>query len=105
MHTDLTPSDEMSRVVDGKRYTVGTATLIAHDRYWDGNNFDRNGRNSFLYKTKNGRFFIVHRTAWQGESDTLRPIDQQEAVEEYEALREQIVSYEDAFPQVKIEEA
>lgn len=39
--------ENMTRIVDGKRYSVATATLIADNVYWDGNNHERSGRNTF----------------------------------------------------------
>ena len=95
-----------SRIVDKKRYDVREATLIAHDAYWDGHNFERRGRNTFLYRTPRGRYFQVTLTQWQGEQDSLIPLCQDEAINLYEnALSEHEVSYEEAFPGVKIEDA
>ena len=44
----------MRRVVNGLVYDTEKAILIAHDRFWDGQNFERRGRNVFLYKTPGG---------------------------------------------------
>jgi hypothetical protein len=92
--------------VDHKRYSTETATLLADDEYWDGHNFEHNGRNEFLYRTPNGAYFTVNLTQWQGERDTLTPITLQEAIELYEgSLTEHRVNYQEAFPSVKIAEA
>lgn len=102
----MNPPTSFIRIVEGKRYSVETATLIAHNVYWDGHNFERHGRNTWLYRTRSGRFFTVNRTQWQGESDTLIPIDEDEARNLYEnGLSEHSVSYEEAFPTVNTEEA
>ena len=94
------------KIVDKKRYDVRTATLIAHDAYWDGHNFERRGRNTFLYRTPRGNFFTVNLTQWQGERDALTPIGLDEAIELFEGpLTEHEVSYAEAFPDVTIEEA
>jgi len=94
------------KIVDKKRYDVRTATLVAHDAYWDGYNFERRGRNTFLYRTPRGNFFTVNLSQWQGERDTLAPISQDEAIELYEGpLCEHAVPYAEAFPDVTIEEA
>lgn len=100
----MKPDTSMSRVVDGKRYTVKTATLLASDCYWDGHNFERRGRNTFLYKTKGGAFFQLNMTQWQGERDTITPLDRDEAMALYEDLPEHEVEYEEAFDTV-VEEA
>lgn len=100
------PSDNMERIVGGKKYSVKTATLIASDEYWDGHNYEHGGRNQFLYRTPNGAYFTVNLTQWQGERDTLEPIDQEEAIALYEGpLTEHEVEYDKAFPGVKVEEA
>jgi len=94
------------RVVDRKRYDVGTATLIASDAYWDGHNWERHGRNTFLYRTPRGRYFRVTLSQWQGEQDTLAPLELDAAIDLYEGpLTEHEVDYEAAFPGVKVEEA
>jgi len=94
----------MKRVVNGQRYSVATATLLASDEYWDGSNWERGGRNTFLYKTRAGAFFRVDLSQWQGERDTLTPISREEAIELYEQLEEHEVEYEAAFDAV-VEEA
>lgn len=95
-----------SRVVDGIRYDVSKATLIADDVYWDGQNMERHGRNKFLYRTPKGRYFTVGLTQWQGERDSLTPVSEAEARELYEgALTEHYAEYEEAFPSAEVQEA
>ncbi len=97
---------KMQKIIDGIRYDTEKATLIAHDVYWDGSNFERHGRNMWLYRTPNGRYFVVTGTLWQGERDTLRPVDEAEARRLYETvLPEHEVSYEEAFPNAEIIDA
>lgn len=88
---------EMVRIVAGKRYSTATATLIASDLYWDGSNWERSGRNRFLYRTPRGAFFTVRLTQWQGERDTLTPIDEAEARDLWDTLPEHAVSWAVAF--------
>jgi hypothetical protein len=95
-----------SRIIDRKRYDVATATLIAHDAYWDGHNFERHGRNCFLYRTPRGGYFAVNLTQWQGERDTLTPLSQDEAIQLYENLNDaDALPFEQAFPGVKVADA
>jgi hypothetical protein len=97
---------KMSKVVGGKRYDTEKATLIADDVYWDGNNHERSGRNCWLYKTPNNRYFTVNGTFWQGERDTLEVLSLDEAREAFETwLPEHHVKYEEAFPTVEVEDA
>lgn len=100
------PNQNFERIVNRKKYSVATATLIASDEYWDGHNWERNGRNAFLYRTPNGNYFKVSLSQWQDEQDTLTPISQTEAIELYEEeLPEHIVEYSKAFPDVQVEAA
>lgn len=95
-----------SRIIERKKYDVKTATLIADDVYWDGNNFERSGRNCFLYRTPNGAYFTVNLTQWQGERDTLTPVTQEEAIDLFEgSLTEHAVKYAEAFPGVTVKDA
>jgi hypothetical protein len=109
----MRPPEKFARIVDRKRYDVSTATLIAGDDYWDGHNFERSGRNTFLYRTPLGNYFVVYLTCWQGERDTLEPVNQGDAILAYEgnemseigSLSEHYVEYAEAFPGVTVEEA
>jgi len=97
---------KMTRIVNRKRYSTETAVLIASDEIWDGSNWERNGRNTFLYRTPGGEYFTVHLTQWQGERDTLEPITQGEAIYLFEnALPEHLVTYSEAFPAVAVVDA
>lgn len=94
----------MQQIIERKKYDTKTATLIASNRYWDGSNFERSGRNTYLYKTKNGRYFSYHTTQWQGESNTIEALTIDEAKDLYENLREHDLDFEAAFGE-KPEEA
>ena len=96
---------DFCRIIEGKVYDVSTATRIADDHYWDGQKYERDGRNCFLYRTPNGAFFTVTLTLWQSEKDTLTPITQEEAIKLFEgSLSEHRVKYAKAFPGVNVME-
>jgi hypothetical protein len=100
------PNDDFSKIINRKRYSVATATLLAGDDFWDGHNYERSGRQCYLYRTPNGAYFEVNLTCWQGEQDTLLPIDQSEAIELYEGdLTEHRLSYQEAFSGVEVVDA
>jgi len=102
----MKPPENFSRIIDRRRYDVATATLIASDCFWDGHNFERHGRNTFLYRTPKGAYFTVTLTQWQGEQDALTPVSQAEAIDLYEnVLSEHEEDYADAFPDVNVEDA
>jgi len=96
---------KFNEVIGGKRYNTKTATLIASDNYWDGSNWERHGRNSYLYRGKNGSYFATHLTQWQGERDRLEPLTEEEALRLWEDLPEREVEFEEAFPHVQVEDA
>ena len=97
---------KFERIIGRKRYSVETATCIAGDDFWDGHNFERRGRQTWLYRTPKGAFFTVTRTQWQGEQDSLSPITEGEAVGLYEGrLTERRLDYAEAFPGVVVENA
>jgi len=102
----MRPPESFSKIVNRKRYSVKTATLVAGDDYWDGHNFERQGRNTFLYRTPNGAYFTVTLTQWQGEQDSLEPVSLEEAISLYEGpLSEHELSYQGAFPDVEVLDA
>lgn len=84
-------------VHDGMLYDIDTAVQIASDRFWDGRNWERNGRNTYLFKTSNGRFFLRHITQWQSEGNYLEPINLDDAKRYFESLPERYESWEEAF--------
>lgn len=87
----------MEQIINGKKYDTEKAELVTSDRFFDGSNFERNGRNTYLYKTKNGAFFLHHTTLWQGERDYIEPCTEEEAKEYFERLSENEISYFEAF--------
>jgi len=95
----------MNQVIGGKRYNTETATIIASDAYWDGHNFERHGRNTYLYRTPKGAYFATYLTCWEGENDRIKPLAQDEAIKLFEDLQEKELDFEKAFPGVKVEEA
>jgi predicted metallo-beta-lactamase superfamily hydrolase len=87
----------MKQIIDGKRYDTDKACLVASDRYWDGSNFERHGRNTMLYKTAKGAFFLHHTTQWQGERERIENITEEEAKGWYERLPEYELDFAEAF--------
>lgn len=87
----------MQRIINGKRYNTEVSQIVATDRYWDGSNWDRRGRTQTLYKTKNGNFFMLYETRWQGERDRIEAVTIDEAKQHYESLPEQEMDYKETF--------
>lgn len=90
----------MEKVINGKLYRTGTATELANNEFQDNTNRMNCGRCTTLYKTKKGAFFAYHETCWQGEADSIEPLDKAAAKELYEDLRNQSVDWSEAFSEV-----
>lgn len=101
----MIPRDDFEQVIGKVRYSVRNAVALAHDHYWDGHNYERHGRNTWLYRSKNGRYFAVHLTMWQGERDSIEPLSEGDAYFLYEKLPVKKEPVEKAFPQYKISDA
>jgi hypothetical protein len=87
----------MQQIINGMRYDTETAELIASDRYWDGANYERRGRNVYLYRTRKGRYFAFRTTLWQGEHDRIEPLTPADARRLYESLPVKHLPYEALF--------
>ena len=87
----------MKQIINGKLYDTDKAMLVASNRYWDGSNWERSGRNTFLYKTAKGSFFLHYTTQWQGEREHIEAITEVKAMDYYEQLPEHELEYEEAF--------
>jgi len=98
----------MSAIIERKRYDTETATLVSGNDWWDGHNHERSGTQAFLYRTPRGRYFIARLTCWQGQTDSIQPVEQDEAIRFYETCDPHgtcRIEFEEAFPGVKVEEA
>ena len=96
----------MQQVIDGKRYDTQTATLVARGHYRVNKPFEPYDHHIALYRTPTGRYFAIDAPGWQGGREILTPISEAEAVELYMyGLPEHLVEFEDAFPDVVVEDA
>jgi len=91
---------KMKQVINGKAYNTETSVLLAGNDWWDGFNFERGGRQMFLYKTARGNYFTQNLTQWQGEVDYLEPVDKTEAKRLFESLYNKRCEWEDAFDEL-----
>ena len=90
---------KIKQVINGKQYNTETAVLLADNEYWDGRNLERHGRNTHLYRTRNGAYFCGYSTQWQGEKSYLKVLSEDEAVALYEQLHDaDALPFEKAFP-------
>jgi hypothetical protein len=95
----------MTRVVGGKRYRTDTATLLAHDEYWNGHAYEQNGRNTFLFRTPNGSFFAQNQILLPVVTGEIVPLDRNEAMSLYHSLYRKEVPFAVAFPSIRVRDA
>lgn len=95
----------MSRIFGKKLYNSETARLIASDSYWDGRSWDREGRNTFLFRTPNGHYFAQCQTKVRGEVNSIKPLELDEAIALYGSLQKKEVRFMFAFPGVEVADA
>ena len=89
----------MCRIIDGRRWCTWTATLVAHDVYWDGEAWERAGCNRFLYRARSGLYFLVTLRSGYGARHELEPLSVGQAVALYDGpLKVHEVPADVAFP-------
>ena len=92
----------MTAWISGKRYSTQASTLVAHDNYWDGETWERDGRNTFLFRGPDGRFFAQHRVrsfdCTDGLHDTLEPLEEVTAIPLFWELPVKEHEFPAAFP-------
>lgn len=93
-----------SAIFDRKRYDTKTSTLLAGDDWFDGHNYERRGRQRFLYRTAKGAFLLQSLTQWEKERNRLELVDEAQALALWEELTERRVGFSEAFPGVNLEE-
>jgi len=84
------------RCFDGED-VIGMVEYTNNLDYWDGSNHTCGscGRHLGIGKTKDGRFYLVHGTQWQGERDRAEIVSEETAKEE--VLRNNYDIYEEIF--------
>lgn len=91
----------MNALINGKRYSTQTAVLLAHDDYWDGQSWERDDRNTFLFRGPDGAYFAQHRirtwSCMDARHDTLEPVSELAAVILFWELPERPISFAEAF--------
>lgn len=106
-----TPPGVVSRIVKGLWYSTKTAILLARDIssgvWWNEYSNTPSGRTFWLYRTPRKQYFIVTRLMGDKEGYELEPCYWSIAQEFFERSKnvEQLVSYEVAFPNIKIQDA
>ena len=98
----------VSQIINRKRYDTETATLLSGDDWFDGHNWERSGRNTFLYKTQKGAYFAAHQTGGRADIDQIEALTEGEAIEMFEkhaAHGKNRVEFGVAFPGIEITDA
>jgi hypothetical protein len=95
-------------IVRGIRYRVADAVLLAFDGHYDfvSGDCDRPpGCARFLFRGVNGHYFALVLTDWQDEQDRIEPCSIGDAMTIYRELREKVLAWPEAFPEVKVQDA
>lgn len=93
------------RVINGRRYSTETATVIASDVNHDGPEWpERDGVNNFLCRSPRGMYFVARQTDWEDENDSLTLLSRDAAIKLYERLPRQEILFEFAFPGVELKD-
>jgi hypothetical protein len=86
-----------SKIIDGKRYTTDGAKLLAGNKLW-------HNRWGLIFKTPNGNYFEL--VQFDSPEYDIHPYGSERiAMQRFEHAKQQLVSHEEAFPQVIIADA
>jgi len=106
--TTMRRISEAEDIVRGIRYRVKDAALLALDGHYDlvSGLCDRPpGCATFLFRGVRGHYFTLRLTDWQDETDSIDPCSIGDAMTIYRELKEKVLTWEDAFPEVKVQDA
>ena len=95
-------------IVAGVRYRVRDAALLAHDGQYDMAAVEcaTPARVAiFLFRGVNGHYFTLRLTDWQDERDALEPVTLEGAMGRYRRLPVKVLTWEEAFPTVPVQDA
>ena len=95
-------------IIRGIRYRVADATLLAFDGRYDivSGLCDRPSRLAlFLFRGVNRHYFTLRLSDWQDETDRISPCSVGDAMATYRDLEEKVLTWEEAFPEVKVQDA
>jgi hypothetical protein len=87
----------MQQIIDGTLYDTKTADLVASGPYPKSHGWARGDRVAFLYKTKDGAFFLYRISMWVGESNSIEVMSVDKAMGWYRRLLKSKMSYSEAF--------
>jgi len=91
----------MKKVINRKTYNTETAIEICNDGKLGQNYVTRANE---VYRTGKGAYFCYYRTMWQGEHNDITVLTEEEAEEMYTNSCNREVEFEEAFPDIVIEE-
>jgi hypothetical protein len=63
------------------------------------------GTSILLFRGIKGHYFTLILSDWQDETDRIEPCSIGDAMTLYRDLKEKVLAWEDAFPEVKVQEA
>ena len=92
----------MTALIGGKRYSTDASTLLAHGEYTGGPEWSPPEKITFLFRTRDGRFFAQHRSQpntrnVHNERYWVEPLAEIEAIPLYWELPDKDADFSDAF--------
>ncbi len=95
----------MTALIGGKRYSTDTSTLLAQGDYTGGPEWVPQEKRTFLFRTKDGRFFAQHRAHpstqnVHNERYWVEPLAEIEAIPMYWELDEKSADFDTAFASI-----
>ncbi len=95
----------MTAFIGGKKYATASAALLANGAHEGGPPWIPTDKVSFLFRTKDGSYFVQHRGLPERErgrhtdrSYWVEPLTELDAIILYWELEEHNAAYDDAFP-------
>jgi hypothetical protein len=89
----------MTHSISGNiRPSTRTSILLAADDTWNGATYEQAGRNTFLYRAHDGKFFKLMRSRWPEDPQGFKSLTLAEAAHLYDDLPEHYLTKAEAFP-------
>ncbi len=95
----------MIRVYDKLIWDTTKAEIVASNAYFDGKNYEREGTNTFLMRTQNGRFFLQFNNANDGNKSYLKPLSDDEAMTLFHELEVKEKKFNELWEGVTLKDA
>lgn len=94
---------KIKKEIENKVFCTEKAVIIAHDFFWDGKSFERDGLNHYLYRSAGNEYFMVRLTIYPNEKNDLIPLKQKTAIDIYNLLPKKQIPFRESFQGIGVE--